>query len=103
MTAITSIFLPDSNWISNVVTDCSGGLCDSPPIPETLTGTCLRCRERLCAKRSEMNEAQDALSSRALASVSEPSGALINTRQVTSRRFERKAVLDWVLVALCQP
>ena len=40
-----------------------------------------------------MNEAQDALSSRAL---SEPSGALINTRQVMSRRFERKAVATGV-------
>ena len=59
-------------------------------MPDTLTVTCFRRNERLQAKRSEMKEAQEALSNRALASTDEPPGALTNTRQVISNRFERK-------------
>jgi len=41
MTAVTSIFFPVGDCISDVVKDCSRGLCANPPIPETLADTCL--------------------------------------------------------------
>lgn len=53
-------------------------------------------RQRLWARRSDMNEADEAISRIGLASIDEPSGALTKTRQVMSRKsnFNPMAVLE---------
>lgn len=53
-------------------------------------------RQRLWARRSEMNEADEAISRIGLASIDEPSGALTKTQQVMSRKsnFNPMAVLE---------
>ena len=48
-------------------------------MPEILAFRLERGRQRLSARRSEMNEADEALSRIALASIDEPSGALTKT------------------------
>ena len=89
-TAVTPIFLLDDRVAetSNVVIDWTGDLWDIPPMPEILAFRLERGRHRLRARRSDTNEADDALSRMALASTDDPSGALTITRQVMSSEFD---------------
>ena len=57
-------------------------------MPEMLTLLLERGKERELANLSEMNDAEEALSSRALASTPDPSGASTKTRHVISNESE---------------
>ena len=61
---------------------------DMPPIPDTETFVLVRPRRRACTSRSEMNDAEDPLSSRALTHIDEPSGAVTFTWQVINNEYE---------------
>ena len=60
------------------MTDWVGDLCFNFAMPKMRIVWCVQVRQRLCVMRSEMNEADDAESRKALASTVEPSGASIN-------------------------
>ena len=80
-----------THWFSYLVLEW-----DSPAIPEILTPWFERSRQRLWAKHSETNEAEDASSRITHASTEEPSGVSTSTRHVISGEFNVKpmAVFD---------
>ena len=82
--------------ILKLATDWSGKLRDSPATPEILVFRCERERHSVRVRRSEMNKAEDAESRRARASVEEPSGRSIRTRQIIRRELDVRpaAALD---------
>ena len=97
-TAETSNFLLGRcvGEILKLATDWSGKLRDRPATPEILVFRCERERHSVRVRRSDTNEADDAESRRARASMEEPPGASIRTRQVIRRELDVRpaAALD---------
>ena len=58
-------------------------------------GVLLDGRRSLCTRRSETNEAEDPESRRALATVTEPSGACTWTRHVMSSKLGWRPIVAW--------
>lgn len=95
--APTSNFLWESRVgdILKLVAKVSGDLCVKPATPVILVLCRLRGRHRIRAKRSEMNDADEAESKMARASIGEPSGASNRTRQVMRRVSGLMLIVAW--------
>ena len=85
--AVTPTTLVDklTGETSKVVKQWVCDLCARPATPDMTTSRFVRWRLRLWARRSDMNEADEALSSRALATTKEPLEDFTRTRQVISK------------------
>ena len=88
-TAIRSIFLP-FEWVDKIwklAIDWTAGLTDDPAMPDTWTLRWERGSWRTWTRCSDTNEEVDVLSSRALASTVDPSGAKISTQKWAGPHF----------------
>ena len=70
--------------------------CVRPAIPEILALCLALGKDRLCARRSDMNEADDALSSNALACTVLPSGEVTEIWQVINSTFDFSLIAEFV-------
>lgn len=78
-----------------LVIDWRGDFCDRPATPEMIAPWCERVRQRLCIRRSEIIEAEEAQLRMTRASTDEPSGASTNVRHIMSKKLEFSPVAAW--------